>query len=90
LLVQKTSTVGTSGMGICSVLPLDFLMVHLAMLAITADGEFLTCGDFSLDEIVHFGSLEFIIDCFSSLSLSPNWKDTGAIFVGTTRSMPQS
>jgi hypothetical protein len=50
------------------------------------DGERLMCGGFSLSETIHFGSLEFIADCFSGLSLSPKGSNSGAIFVGTTRS----
>jgi hypothetical protein len=42
------------------------------------------CGGFSLGKTVHFGSLEFIANCFDSLSLSPMGSDTGAIFMGTT------
>jgi hypothetical protein len=37
------------------------------MLAITTDGERLTCGGFSLGETVCFGSLKFIADYFGSL-----------------------
>jgi hypothetical protein len=46
-------------------------MVHLLALTISADGECLTCSGFFLSETVHFGSLEFIADYFSGLSLSP-------------------
>jgi hypothetical protein len=33
----------------------------------------------------HFGSLEFILDCFDSLSLSPKRSGSGVVFMGTTR-----
>jgi hypothetical protein len=56
------------------------------MLVVTIDGACLTCGSFSLDKTIRFGSLEFIIDYFGSLSLSPKEGDSGAIFVGTTHS----
>jgi hypothetical protein len=58
-------------------------MVHSSTLVITADGKHLTCIGFSLGKTVHFGSLEFITDCFGSLSLSPKGNDPVAIFVGT-------
>jgi hypothetical protein len=61
-------------------------MVHSSMLSITTDGERLTCSAFSLSETVRFGSLEFITDCFSDLDLSHKGSDSGAIFMGTTRS----
>jgi hypothetical protein len=61
-------------------------MVYSSALAITTDGECLMCGGFYHGETVHFGSLEFIVGCFGSLSLSPKESDSGAIFVGTTRS----
>jgi hypothetical protein len=64
--------------------PLNILMVHSSTLIITTDGEHLTCGGF-FGETIRFGSLEFITDCFSSLSLSPKGSDSGAIFVGATR-----
>jgi hypothetical protein len=53
------------------------------MLIVSTDGERLTCGGISLGEIVRFGSLEFIIDYFSNLSLSPKGSDSSAVFVGT-------
>jgi hypothetical protein len=53
------------------VFPLDVLMVPLSALAFSADGERLTCDDFSLSETVCLGSFEFIADYFSGLSLSP-------------------
>jgi hypothetical protein len=40
-------------------------------LAVAANGERLSCGGLSLDETIHFWSLEFIADRFSVLSLSP-------------------
>jgi hypothetical protein len=66
--------------------PLDIPMVHSSMLVIATDGEHLTCGGFSLSETVCFGSLEFITDCFGSLSLFSKGSNSGAIFVGSTRS----
>jgi hypothetical protein len=65
-------------------------MVPSSALIIFADGERLTCGGFSLGETVLFGSLEFIVDCFGGLSLSPRRNDSGAAFVGSTRSGPPS
>jgi hypothetical protein len=56
-------------------------MVYPSMLVVTTDGEHLTCGGFSLGEIVCFGSLEFIADCFDSLSLSPNGNDSSIVFM---------
>jgi hypothetical protein len=61
-------------------------MVHSSTLGVTTDGECLTCGGFSLAEIIFFGSHEFIADCFISLSLSPRGSDSCAVFMGTTRS----
>jgi hypothetical protein len=61
-------------------------MVHSFTFTIATDGERLTCGGFYLGETIRFGRLEFITDCFGGLSLSPRGGDSGAIFVGTTRS----
>jgi hypothetical protein len=49
-------------------------MVHSLVLAIATDSECLMCGDFSLSETIHFGSLEFIADCFGFLNLPRLWK----------------
>jgi hypothetical protein len=51
--------------------PQDFLMDPSLALAVAANGERLSCGGLSLDETIHFWSLEFIADRFSVLSLSP-------------------
>jgi hypothetical protein len=56
--------------GFVTCFPLDVLMVHSSMLIVATDGERLTCGGFSLGEIVRFGSLKFIADCFGGLTLS--------------------
>jgi hypothetical protein len=66
--------------------PLDFLMVPSSAIAITTDGERLTCGGFSLDETVCLRNFEFIIDYFSSLILSPRRGDEGVAFMGSTHS----
>jgi hypothetical protein len=60
-------------------------MIHSSMLVVTTDGERLTCGGFSLDETIRFGSLEFIINCFGSLSFSPKENNSSTIFVETVR-----
>jgi hypothetical protein len=56
-------------------------MVHSSTLTVTTNGEHLTCGGFSLGETVHFGSSEFIVDCFSSLSLSQRGNKSGIVFM---------
>jgi hypothetical protein len=50
-------------------------MIPSSSLAATANGGRLTCGGFSLSETVHFGRLEFIMDYFGNLSLSPRRND---------------
>jgi hypothetical protein len=60
-------------------------MIHSSMLVVTTDGERLTCGGFSLDETIRFGSLEFIINCFGSLSFYPKENNSSTIFVETVR-----
>jgi hypothetical protein len=65
-------------------------MVHSSTFAVSTNGECLTCSGFSLDETVCLGSLEFIADCFGSLSLSPMGSHLDAIFVGTTHSRSPS
>jgi hypothetical protein len=37
---------------------------------------------YTLGETIHFGSLDFIIDCFNSLSLSTKGNDLNAVFMG--------
>jgi hypothetical protein len=68
--------------------PLDVSMVYSSMLAVSTDGECLTCSDFSLGETVHFGSLEFIVDCFGDLSLSPSRNESSAAFMGSPHNGP--
>jgi hypothetical protein len=65
-------------------------MVPSSALIVSADGECLTCGDFYCCKTVRFGSLEFIVDCFSGLSLSPRRSDSDATFMGSTYSRPPS
>jgi hypothetical protein len=65
-------------------------MVHSYALVISTDGEHLTCGGFSLGETIHFGSLEFIVNCFGGLSLSPMRNDSGAAFMGSMHGGPPS
>jgi hypothetical protein len=65
-------------------------MVHSSALAISADGECLTCSGFSLSKTLRFESLEFIADCFGGLSLSPRRNDSGAAFMGSTHTRPPS
>jgi hypothetical protein len=46
-------------------------MVPSSAITVSADGEHLTCGGFSLGETVHLGSFDFIADYFGGLNLSP-------------------
>jgi hypothetical protein len=57
-------------------------MVPSLALAITADGECLSCGGFSLGKTIRFGSPEFIVDRFNGLSLSPMGNGSDAIVMG--------
>jgi hypothetical protein len=66
--------------------PLDVLMVPSSVIIVTANGECLTCGGFSLGETVLLGNFEFIADYFGSLTLSPRRGDVGAAFMGSTHS----
>jgi hypothetical protein len=59
-------------------------MIHSSMLTVTANVEHLTYGGYFIGKIVHFGNMEFIVDCFSSLSFSPKGNDSGTVFVGTS------
>jgi hypothetical protein len=61
-------------------------MVPSSTIAITTDGEHLTCGGFSLDETVCLRNFEFIVDYFGSLILSPRRGDEGVAFMGSTHS----
>jgi hypothetical protein len=72
--------------GFATCFPLDVPMVHSSTLTIYTNDERLMCGCYSLDETIHYGSLEFIVDCFGSLSLSPKGSDLDTIFVGMTHS----
>jgi hypothetical protein len=65
-------------------------MVPSLMLAIAIGVERLSCGDFSLDETIHFGSLEFIANRFRGLSLSPIGDGSDAIVMGSARGEPPS
>jgi hypothetical protein len=60
-------------------------MVPSLALAITADGECLSCDVFSLDETIHFRNLKFVTDRFDGLSLSPMGDSFGAAVMGLTR-----
>jgi hypothetical protein len=51
--------------------PLNVSMVHSPKPTIIDNGNTLTDIGFALGETIHFESLEFIINCFSNLSLSP-------------------
>jgi hypothetical protein len=45
-------------------------MVPSSTLTFSTDGEHLTCGGFFLTESVQLGSIEFIVDDLSGMSLS--------------------
>jgi hypothetical protein len=69
--------------------PLDVPMVNSSALAVSTDDEHLTCGGFSFNETILFGSLEFIADCFGGLSFSPRRNDSGTAFMGSARIGPR-
>jgi hypothetical protein len=81
---KKTPIVGMPGRGICSELLLNKVrMVPSSSITITAHGERLTCGGFSLGEPVCLGNFKFIVDYFGGLSLSLRRGNDGTIFMGS-------
>jgi hypothetical protein len=65
-------------------------MVPSSTHAVSADGECLACGRFSLSKTVRLGSFEFIADYIGGLSHSPRRDDSGTTFIGSTCSGPPS
>jgi hypothetical protein len=53
---------------------------------IVTDGDHQTGVGFALGKIVRFGSLEFNVNHFGSLSLSPEGNDSCVVFVGIVHS----
>jgi hypothetical protein len=70
--------------------PLEVLMVHSSALAVSVNGERLTCSGFSLSKTVRLKSFEFITNYFNGLSLSPRRNDSGTAVMGSTHSGPLS
>jgi hypothetical protein len=56
------------------------------MFIICTDSERLLCGGFSLGETIPIGSLDFIVDYFGGLSLSPKRSNPCTVFMGSTHS----
>jgi hypothetical protein len=65
-------------------------MLPSSALTVTADGERLSCGGFSLGETARFGNLKFILDHFGALSLSPMGDGSYAIVMGLAHGRPPS
>jgi hypothetical protein len=63
-------------------------MVPSSVFVPITGGERSPYGGFPLDKTIHFGSLEFIADQFSNLSLSPLGSSLGAIIMGPARGGP--
>jgi hypothetical protein len=64
-------------------------MVPSSVLTFSTDSEHLTCGGYSLNEIIRLGSFEFIEDYLGGLSLSPR-SDSCVTFMGSTHSRTPS
>jgi hypothetical protein len=65
-------------------------MIPSMALVVAVEGECLSRGDFSIDETIHLGILDFIANCFRGLSLYPRREGLDAVTVGSTRSKPPS
>jgi hypothetical protein len=66
--------------------PLDVPMIPSPKLFFLANINNLTGVGLAPGSTIHFGSLEFTVDCLGHLSLSPQEGDSSAIFVGTVNS----
>jgi hypothetical protein len=65
-------------------------MVPSTVLTIAANDEHPSCNIFSLSDTIRFGSVEFIADHFSSLSLSPMGDGSDAAVMFSTYGGPPS
>jgi hypothetical protein len=65
-------------------------MVSSSALTVTSDGEHLSYNGFSHGETICFGSLEFIVDYFRGMSLSPRRDGSDTAIMGSTRNGPLS
>jgi hypothetical protein len=74
----------------CKCISLVFPHQCSSALAVTANGECLSGGGFSLGETIHFGSIEFITDFFGNLSLPPRRDISDAAVMGSIHSGPPS
>jgi hypothetical protein len=65
-------------------------MVSSSAITITVDGECLSRDGFLLGETIRFGSLEFIIECFGGVNLSPQRDGSDVAAMGSTHCGPLS
>jgi hypothetical protein len=70
--------------------PLDVLMVPSSVFTVAADSEHRSCGGFSLDETIRFGSLEIIANYVGGLSLSPRRDGSDANIMVSNHRRPSS
>jgi hypothetical protein len=65
-------------------------MVSSSAITITIDGECLSRDGFLHGETIRFGSLEFIIECFGGVNLSPQRDGSDVAAMGSTHCGPLS
>jgi hypothetical protein len=68
--------------GFVACFPLNVLIVHSPKHKVVTDDKHQISIGFTLHETIRFWTLEFIADCFSSLSLSAKENDSAVIFMG--------
>jgi hypothetical protein len=64
----------------------NVLMVHSPKPTVVTDSNRLIDVGFTLGKTIRFSSLDFITNCFGTLSLSPEGNDSDAMFVGMVHS----